>query len=880
MYQCWFAAMLESNKWEGSIAHRITFLVMMRVAVCVSSPGAIAALSSEAKPFYPEAIRRVWQQPALQVKSSTVWDRYSSALTRYEKYSYANLSGEDLKAHFFSYQNVVEEKHGGATEEMYDLLALSCLMEIEKREMIRQCEGLDAFYVRFTPRRDPDDATRIFLTCKLNQLEEQRPPIALGDTVLIRLDEARDVELSCRVHNIVSRSNLVLLPASRNQCLACFAARSVSHSSPSFRAMEKLFGSNPGTVMCHVRFVLDTTFFDYASCVVQSAVKLLAHLIKHKKPEAQPSERSPFGFALKFGAKAVPPPGWKLPSHPVNSHQDLSKIHCNPVTIGLNPEQMLAVEQAVFGKRIGKEGWSAPCIIFGPPGTGKTKVIVEAVIQSLLTTPDPYLLLCAPSNSAADVLASRLSKSFSSLAGRLRSCPPVWLRANRDDGGHAVSHAEEQKLENFLAAPMLRLNPTSRPVGEVPAELTKFCFQEGNYFATPPAARLMRYRIIVCTCGSTRLLLEANLPCFLNNYHGGTESHFSHVMIDEASQALELEALLSLTFASKKTSIVVTGDHKQLGPIVRSDFCRNFGLGKSLLERKIMESTRNTGEYWGTHAQPANMSVVQLVRNYRSHGALLSLPSSLFYDSKLEEHGEKNETHALTHLKDLRRENFPLLFVGLKSAHEHEVDSPSFFNIVEADKVCQLVASLLDQDRTTSSGPRRITTDDIAVITPFRKQVLKLRFMFRKLNLGTVRVGSVDDYQGQEELIVIISTVLGSAGGPALNASSRSLMASSRRFNVAITRAKALLIVVGDPNAVFEDDCWRELLKYAVDAGVYVGCEQPYAMRGVVQEEEDMLLIIQRIANKTLGAANSSEMFPSSLGFDDFEDDRPWRVVL
>ena len=105
-----------------------------------------------------------------------------------------------------------------------------------------------------------------------------------------------------------------------------------------------------------------------------------------------------------------------------------------------------------------------------------------------------------------------------------------------------------------------------------------------------------------------------------------------------------------------------------------------------------------------------------------------------------------------------------------------------------------------------------VTTNDLAVVTPFRKQVLKVRLLLRQRDLGAVRVGSVDDYQGQEELIVLVSTVLGSAAAAGARAPplAHGLMSSPNRFNVAITRAKALLlmvvvvVVVGGPNVCME----------------------------------------------------------------------------
>lgn len=182
-----------------------------------------------------------------------------------------------------------------------------------------------------------------------------------------------------------------------------------------------------------------------------------------------------------------------------------------------------------------------------------------------------------------------------------------------------------------------------------------------------------------------------------------------------------------------------------------------------------------------------------------------------------------------------------------------------------------------------------LTTNDIGIVTPFRAQVLHLRQELRKANLGSIRVGTVDDYQGQEELIIIVSTVIGSANARAVQAMAHGLMASPQRFNVAITRAKALLVVVGDPNALWEDASWRALLQYAVDHNAYRGCAHPLAIHGA---EDDALAsltsLIEQAAQRTLlGAGASSLMFPGLLGGgasiwggdgDDIDEDMGWRL--
>ena len=213
-----------------------------------------------------------------------------------------------------------------------------------------------------------------------------------------------------------------------------------------------------------------------------------------------------------------------------------------------------------------------------------------------------------------------------------------------------------------------------------------------------------------------------------------------------------------------------------------------------------------------------------------------------------------------------RCSDFPLLFYGCSSAHTlAKVDptsahpSNSYINVTEAEKVVDLIQSLLGHDTekgpainddydnelapaaeagddsgdaavnggaagggdagggggnssgsgsgesgggesgggASPGGSSRVRTSDLGVVTPFRAQVVHIRQRLRKAGLGAVNVGTVDDFQGQEQLIVIISTVIGSANPRSVTAMSHKLMSSAQRFNVAITRAKALLVIVG-----------------------------------------------------------------------------------
>ena len=407
-------------------------------------------------------------------------------------------------------------------------------------------------------------------------------------------------------------------------------------------------------------------------------------------------------------------------------------------------------------------------------------------------------------------------------------------------------------------------------------------------FTVPKLEELMSKHVIVATCGATRLLAEAGItPVHLNMAQYGLnmalfrevgsvnlmdrlqkDGHFTHILIDEASQGLEPEILMPLSFAYPGASTALCGDHKQLGPVVRSAFCRTNGLATSILERLTdldVYKQQGGGASSGApaaengaapEAAPADnvaasdrpRCVTKLVRNYRSHAALLELPSRISYGGELQEHADREVTGSMAGWNELIDRDFPLLFYGCASAHSlYKIDpssahpSSSYRNVTEAEKIVELIHSIQEK--------MGVSTNDIGVVTPFRAQVLHIRQKLRSLDLGAIRVGTVDDYQGQEELIIIISTVIGSANPRSVAAMGHGLMSSPQRFNVAITRAKALLVIVGDPNALWEDVSWRELLQYSVDHASYRGCAHPLAMQGAEDDSLDALAgLIQQAA--------------------------------
>lgn len=386
---------------------------------------------------------------------------------------------------------------------------------------------------------------------------------------------------------------------------------------------------------------------------------------------------------------------------------------------------------------------SPPYVIYGPPGTGKTVTLVETILQLYKTRKRARILVCASSNSAADHILEKLL----------------------DKHGTGVQTSE-----------MFRLNATSRAYEDVKSDFLRFCFFDEMVFKCPPLRALLKYKIIISTYMSASLLYA----------EGIRRGHFSHIILDEAGQASEPETMIPISnLCIKETVIVLAGDPKQLGPVIYSRQAENYGLGKSFLDR-LFEC-----KYYGGNDENY---VIKLVRNYRCHPAILDLPSRLFYNGELIASKEDTMSTMYDYM-DLPNKSFPVLFIGIQGCDEREGSNPSWFNRIEVSKVIEIIRKLR---RNTD-----LCDDDIGVITPYRQQVLKLKKALQSLEMPELQVGSVEQFQGQEREVIIISTVRSTIKHNEFDRVHQlGFLSNPRRFNVAITRAKSLLILIGNPHII------------------------------------------------------------------------------
>ncbi|XP_076845743.1 putative helicase mov-10-B.2 [Brachyhypopomus gauderio] len=440
-----------------------------------------------------------------------------------------------------------------------------------------------------------------------------------------------------------------------------------------------------------------------------------------------------------------------------------------------NTEQHMAVCNIVTGA-----SKPAPYLVFGPPGTGKTVTMVEAIKQVVKLIPGARVLACAPSNSATDQLCQRI-----------------------------LQHVDPREV--------YRLYASSRDPKQVPLSLLDVCNLKGETYEFPYKTELMKYKVLVTTLVTAGRLVTGGLPT----------GHFTHIFLDEAGHAVESEAIIGIAglLQAETGQLVLAGDPKQLGPILRSPLAIKYGLALSLLERLMTQNPLYQRGDTGLN----NQYVTKLLRNYRSHKSILKVPNEMFYDGELQPYADEYTTSFYCNWEYLPKKGFPVIFHGILGKDERESNSPSFFNVSEITIVMDYVKKLLLSQGKKGIG--KILPRDIGIIAPYRKQVEKLRKAITKTDelekyfgIKDLKVGSVEEFQGQERRVIIVTTVRSNTDNIKIDAQFNiGFLKNEKRFNVAVTRPRALLIVVGNPIILRSDPTWCRFIEYCTAEGGYTG---------------------------------------------------------
>lgn len=479
------------------------------------------------------------------------------------------------------------------------------------------------------------------------------------------------------------------------------------------------------------------------------------------------------------------------------SHQKAGRFSFEPMKFPwLNPTQERAVNEVLWAKDV--------AIVHGPPGTGKTTTLVEAINETLMR--ESQVLVCAQSNMAVDWISEKLvdrginvlrignptrvndkmlgftyERRFESHA----DYPQLWairkaireLRKNRKKGSENY-HQKMDRLKSRAAEIELRIN----------AEL----FGEA--------------RVIACTLvGSAHHLLEG--------------MKFGTLFIDEAAQALEAACWIPMKRASR---VILAGDHCQLPPTVKSIAALRAGLGKTLMER-IAEN------------KPEVVTLLKI--QYRMNDEIMRFSSDWFYGGKVESAPQikyrsvLDYDHPITWIDTSKEEN-QITIEGEDAPEDSASTSSSVsaanqnsdlnfkeqfvgesfgrINKAEAELTLLTLAEYF-----TKIGKQRVLEEriDVGIISPYRAQVQYLKKLIKKYEFfkpyrRLISVNTVDGFQGQERDVILISLVRSNDEGQI------GFLKDLRRMNVAMTRARMKLIILGNKNTMTKHPFYKKLWEY------------------------------------------------------------------
>ena len=268
---------------------------------------------------------------------------------------------------------------------------------------------------------------------------------------------------------------------------------------------------------------------------------------------------------------------------------------------------------------------------------------------------------------------------------------------------------------------------------------------------------------------------------------------FPIVLIDEATKASEPSALVPINRGYRQ--LILVGDHKQLPTTVISDTAENGGLGQSLFER----------------LHKCEIPAQMLTTQYRMHPSIREFPSARFYENQLEDGCTKEQRPAPAGLLWPDWDH-PVAFIPVEGAEELDEEGSSRSNFSEAAKVLSIVDGLLQMGY--------IQTNDIGIITPYNGQVRVLSDLFEQSGgrevgekYSGLEIKSVDGYQGREKEVIVFSTVRANENGQV------GFLKDKRRLNVALTRAKRGLIVIGHLATLRQEPTWKSWLDWVEESG-------------------------------------------------------------
>ena len=439
----------------------------------------------------------------------------------------------------------------------------------------------------------------------------------------------------------------------------------------------------------------------------------------------------------------------------------------------LNPSQERAVNEVLRAKDVH--------VLHGPPGTGKTTTLVEAINETLMR--ETQVLVCAQSNTAVDWISEKLVDC---------GIPVLRLGNPTRVNDKMLSFTYEHRFADHPDYPKLwQVRRNMREMRRRRRESGEHFHQKLNRLKE--LAVELEVHINADIFGQVRVIASTLVGAGNKLLDG---KRFSTLFIDEAAQALEAACWIPIRRASR---VIFAGDHCQLPPTVKSLEALKGGLGKTLMER-IVEN------------KPECVSLLEV--QYRMNDEIMQFSSDYFYHGKMRSAPEV--AHRLIHEGDA-----PILWFDTSEIELGEDEKDNFkeqfvgetfgrVNKGEAD----LTISLL-QIYFQRIGKQRILDDriDVGIISPYRAQVQYLKRLIKKRTFfkpfrHLISVNTVDGFQGQERDVILISLVRANDKGQI------GFLRDLRRMNVAMTRARMKLFILGDAPTLTRHPFYKQLYNY------------------------------------------------------------------
>ena len=435
----------------------------------------------------------------------------------------------------------------------------------------------------------------------------------------------------------------------------------------------------------------------------------------------------------------------------------------------LNASQEKAVNQVLWAKEV--------AVVHGPPGTGKTTTLVEAVYETLHR--ENQVMVSAQSNTAVDWIAEKLVD---------RGIPVLRIGNPTRVNDKMLAFTYERRFEAHSDYPELwqirktiremtgRLRKSGREDRErLHNQLTKLRVRATGLEIRIDTELFTEARVIACTLvGAASRVLE--------------RKRFSSLFIDEAAQAIEAACWIAISRADR---VILAGDHCQLPPTIKCIEAARGGLGRTLLEKVVLH-------------KPETVSLLKI--QYRMHEDIMRFPSRWFYHDELEAAPEVKYRGILDF-------DTPASWIDTSELDLQEkavAEGTGRLNTGEAELLVRELKNYMER-----IGIRRILEEhiDFGVISPYRAQVHYLRHLLKKEPFfrpcrRLITVHTVDGFQGQERDVIMISLVRANEKGQI------GFLRDLRRMNVAITRARMKLLILGEAVTLTRHPFYRELYEY------------------------------------------------------------------